>query len=327
MVVARASVGRGHPRAGIASVLVAATCITGTIGSVSHATAARGGSPHGRATRIVGRNVFQVSGSRQFIIDVTRPTTLAANETSSASKPARSVQVKGAGRFAGIVITEDPPRDNVPLFVAAEFTICRLDPCRQSESSTVVATRAGGRSMRLRPGRYRAYVVTDGAAEVTLNVRGLTGTTTLVDGERANVTAEEMTPWGVSLPGSYAASTSYAWDRSSLLLSSLWVRSATAVGPVAYGHCNYEGKPDPPPPVADSPGCHLYDHAGLGNAIGSEATVYNPPAGPPQERLLQFSTLTVPDLPQGATLNHGLWATTTGTVDDAGAMAVLLRYN
>jgi hypothetical protein len=177
--------------------------------------------------------------------------------------PARDVSIAPAGRFAALVLVQDPPQ-RVPrldrFVVAARFGLCKgeaCDPGREVVDYTLT-TSSSNSPARLEAGRYRLYLITDGAeTTATLRLHGPRR-------ERAILSPTEEAPASVKAPEPvlnqrdgnvvWSAGDSYYSGRFGFSISAFFI-DAENFGGGTFGICQYDVLTAPPPQMAYGPHC------------------------------------------------------------------------
>lgn len=178
--------------------------------------------------------------------------------------PNQRIETLGRGRFVGIAITHADPRPGRdPLVVAGRFTTCSRPSCASRTRISSIWPGEGdylfdgsgrvGRYLTLEPGRYRIYLIADGApATVRLKLLGLGGRAVLEPTVEPDFFQLES-PAGAlesSATGSkYSAGGTFRGGKEGLFVSLLLLRSET-FGNLDWGICHYRGPLGPPSKLA-----------------------------------------------------------------------------
>lgn len=244
-----------------------------------------------------------ISGSTTAYTDVYLPRSIA---------PVREMTygVKGAGRLTGFVMVKQS-RDAVkdrPALVALRSGRCVEAACAGSPQPMMLMLAYNLEDRKLPPGRYRLYLVADGApVHVSFDIPALTGRTHLRPRKQAAAqleTIESTSPTPHVLAG--GVETDLRGDGISAVFA--WAHGGAGVAGVVGG-CFYREDP-PPAPAAFVPGCP--------QAAG-EPRSYGPNAPPAREGAVYQGV----DMRLDRAL--GAYYATAGVPEGLGAIAFWLK--
>jgi hypothetical protein len=289
------------------------------------ASAAHGSGSGQSAPLLAGVTKITGSASAHMLVEVPAPASIRLDHTRGTRHPqgpSSAIELLGDGRFFGVALTTDSARPQV-VFVAGQFGRCLRSRCEGPAKPINYTFPVGESSVRIKPGTYRLYVVTDGTpVRVKLRFQGLERATLLTPQEPADdliatpaqQTASSAAPFYVS------GEVDHRFRGRGMLVTNMWtdVQDPAAV---TRGDCLYRGSPPFPKPLADSPGCAPYQHVigdggyYLGSTQGSGSiTVMRPSMAPGQ-------------------WHYGVWYSVTNPFDasgrlrnGSGAVAVFLGF-
>lgn len=237
--------------------------------------------------------------------------------------PNPDVSIRGGGRIAGVVITQQPFEDlNRPYVMAARTSFCEKAGCTAPDPyQFVVAHSAPGGDRNfvvLQPGRYLLYLLADGApVDVTLRLHGLSGKT--------KIAPETPVPMDVGVP---AADTQFvAPEKKAYWFGSNGTIAADAgiVGAVmridskewqqgVTGSC-LQREVRSPEPVVFSPACP---------GGGGARTLEGYPLAPPEEH--QVNDTSIWNVSPGGDWGVGMYYLAAAEVESAAAVTFFLPY-
>jgi hypothetical protein len=180
-----------------------------------------------------------------MLVELSRPTTVSIDD----------VHVTGAGRFSGIVLEQDRRSPQAVLLLITQG-MCLTPGCRSSlgwgGSGCVCVISSDGKVTgdrgTLPAGRYRLYLVTDGApVRARLVLHGLAGRVTLRPGGsfRQSIVAprpEQALP--AEGPLAFAAGSSHVFGaRGGYFTGVVWKNEPLPQEVNAVGECDYVGRP------------------------------------------------------------------------------------
>ena len=247
-------------------------------------TTALASSPRRSETPTEGRvplgavNVLRGNQTGYVEVSLSRPVTIDAAEPNSPGASINSdITVRGAGRFVGVALVEDPfPGGRSPekFFLAGRFRGCDATGCRAGKrtAETMFDLQSDGEeTLRLESGDYRVYLLADGApAEIEFRLNGLRGRTSLAATEDALMdlktppTRIDVEPNGDRI---WSAGSSFEGGQVGFSLSWLELQAKNFSG-TEIGICQYNAFEPPPEAVAYGPHCSL-----LTPALGSGGEV------------------------------------------------------
>ena len=181
-------------------------------------------------------NVISTTDSGMVRVHVPRT---ARWDATSLNQPGGDIRIEGRGRYVGLIITEDSNK-RWPELVgsASHYGGCRSRGCAPTDDA-LDDTDGGG---MLSPGKYRFYVVADGApVKIVLKLDGLSGRTALRLNEP--IEANIFSPKPVfhdNINTYFSSGVTSLQEGDRYYESLLWVRT-TALGGV-YEWCAHESK-------------------------------------------------------------------------------------
>lgn len=251
---------RGHGTARLVAALATVVALTAS-------TAPAGAAPG----QVMARGRMTISGARSGVASFTLPRAVPFRITSTFTAP--EITVEGRGRFAGIAIAQEGATfESGAILWAIRYNGCWSAGCRTPTDERAFpyvmagslhtmdkATGDGGRTSVLPAGRYKAYLVSDGApVAVTVRFAGLAGSVALVPSRPARTTFATAVSSVAGAPS--AAQVMYSAGAraevsaaAGLVVTSMEARSVVHARTVS-GQCYYQGDTEPPNGL-HVPGC------------------------------------------------------------------------
>lgn len=190
---------------------------------------------------ILGRMTY-FSGDEPRVFPVRLTTEARMANTFGTPNP--DFRMGGRGRFVGIVIMSEPPSPDGLVVSMGNVSRCIEPGCVQDSFDWTRFTKAGRfvRKIRLPPGDYRLYLVTDTQpVSGWLRLHGPTGKTNLQAGETAEASFDLMTthlqpPLGPVM----SAGDTFEFNETTYQFAATWLRGRPALL-WEGGYCLYEG--------------------------------------------------------------------------------------
>lgn len=167
--------------------------------------------------------------------------------------PTRDIRLRGSGSFVGLLLTQMDAtgRPQVRAF-AGTFHPCPGDRCGGQSSVSWGSWGLGSKQGTLEPGKYRAFVLTDGSrGSVRIRTGDLEGTSRIDTSRPAPVQVASQSDSG-SVPFTSVRTPGFALPKSGFSYTVAWVETADAGGVV--GTCRYKGGASESDPYI-GPGC------------------------------------------------------------------------
>lgn len=180
--------------------------------------------------------------------------------------------IRGPGRFNGVFLVQQDVEKPAAVY-AGRFRLCYEPACNEGMSWFFMFPQGikWKKTLDIPPGRYRLYVVTDGApVSATLSLEGLKGERRISpsEGVSATVGSDAAEP---PINNVYAGGSTYALPNRGLGITSFWHDSSARVATVETD-CLYKGRPPAPDAVAYGPACRA-----LGGRAGAGVSFAVPP--------------------------------------------------
>lgn len=231
--------------------------------------------------------------------------------------PSRDVDISGRGRFAGVMLTTDPPSQlgaGSVLLISGRFGKCRKGGCDPHGEFVnyqwpVYFPHEAPQRLNIRAGNYRLYLFADGTpVKARLHLSGLRGGTRARMTHQAPVDIETPTEEVAFLdgPSYYSAGAVLESGSNGVALSMLSIEGEADPVDSSFGACAYTG-PRPPTLLAYGPHCLAL---GMGGTFG----FWNNDSSFSMVFLQDYNPNTFPD--NDGTRGQGVWTHSRNRFDE-----------